>query len=124
MQETPCLIRPDLKELMDEKKRKRLEAAGWKIGTVEEFLGLTPEEVAIVELKLQLSNALRERRKKLGLSQKELARRLGSSQSRVAKMEGDDPTVSIDLLIRGLVFSGIGLDGLSRIVRPRRARAK
>lgn len=109
---------------MDEKKRKRLEAAGWKIGTVEEFLGLTPEEVAIVELKLQLSNALRERRKKLGLSQKELARRLGSSQSRVAKMEGDDPTVSIDLLIRGLVFSGIGLDGLSRIVRPRRARAK
>lgn len=107
---------------MDEKKRKRLQAAGWKVGTVEEFLELTPEESAIVELKLQLSNALRKRRKKLGLSQKELAQRLGSSQSRVAKMEGDDPSVSIDLLIRGLVSSGVGLDGLSQIVRSRRSR--
>lgn len=26
---------------MDEKKKERLEASGWKVGGVEEFLGLT-----------------------------------------------------------------------------------
>lgn len=35
---------------MDKKTMKRLEAAGWKIGDASEFLGLTPEETALVEL--------------------------------------------------------------------------
>jgi len=35
-----------------------------------------------------------------------LASRLGSSQSRVAKLEGADATVSLDLLIRGLLALG------------------
>lgn len=34
---------------MDEVKTARLEAAGWKIGTVQEFLGLTDEEAATVD---------------------------------------------------------------------------
>jgi ribosome-binding protein aMBF1 (putative translation factor) len=102
--------------MMDKAKKKRLEVAGWKSGTVAEFLELTPEETAIIELKLQLSNALRERRKKLGFSQKALADKLNSSQSRVAKMETVDPTVSIDLLVRGLMATGIGLKGLAKIV--------
>jgi|CXWL01.1.fsa_nt_gi predicted XRE-type DNA-binding protein len=104
---------------MDQKKKERLEAAGWTFGTVDEFLGLTPEESAIVELRLRLSNALKQRRQKLGLSQVKLAGVLSSSQSRVAKMEGDDPSVSIDLLIRGLMATGVGLEGLSKIVHPK-----
>jgi ribosome-binding protein aMBF1 (putative translation factor) len=104
---------------MDKEKRKRLEAAGWKFGTAADFLQLTPEEEALVELKVKLSNALQERRKKLGITQNQLAMKLRSSQSRVAKMEADDPTVSIDLLIRGLLSTGVGLEGLSRIVYPR-----
>ena len=59
-----------------------------------------------MELRLALSRSVRERRLKLGLSQLDLAARLGSSQSRVAKLEGADPTVSIDLLIRGLLALG------------------
>lgn len=35
-------------------KRKRLEAAGWRIGSAEDFLGLTKEETALVEMKLAL----------------------------------------------------------------------
>ncbi len=38
--------------------------------------------------------------------QVELASRLGSSQSRVAKLEAADATVSLDLLIRGLLALG------------------
>lgn len=31
---------------MDKQKQRRLEAAGWKVGTADEFLGLSPEESA------------------------------------------------------------------------------
>lgn len=39
---------------MKTKKRKRLEGAGWKVGSAKDFLGLTRKEAA-VELKLRLS---------------------------------------------------------------------
>jgi len=35
-------------------KRKKLEAKGWKVGSADEFLQLTPEEVEYIELKLTL----------------------------------------------------------------------
>lgn len=40
---------------MELSKRERLEAKGWKVGTVPEFLQLTSEEAALVEIKLALS---------------------------------------------------------------------
>jgi predicted transcriptional regulator len=85
---------------------RRLKARGWKVGGATDLLGLSDQEAALVELRLSLSRSVRERRQKLGLSQVELASRLGSSQSRVAKLEGADATVSIDLLIRGLLALG------------------
>jgi len=91
---------------MRKSKKERLEKQGWKFGTVEEFLDLSAEESAYIELKLRLSENLRRRRKKSKLSQVELAKRIKSSQSRVAKMEGGDPSVSLDLLIRSLLALG------------------
>jgi ribosome-binding protein aMBF1 (putative translation factor) len=88
---------------MDCSKRKKLEAKGWKVGTVQEFLGLSAEESALIELKLHLAERVRHRRKSLKLTQTALARRLKSSQSRVAKMEAGDPSVSLDLLVRSLL---------------------
>ncbi|BDA69889.1 hypothetical protein RIVM261_068660 [Rivularia sp. IAM M-261] len=44
---------------MDENKKERLEAKGWKVGGVEEFLSLTPEENALIEIKLALSRNLK-----------------------------------------------------------------
>ena len=49
---------------MNQEKQERLEAQGWKVGTVPEFLELTPEETALIEIKLALSRNLRERREK------------------------------------------------------------
>ncbi len=74
-------------------KKERLEKKGWKVGTVEEFLDLSPDESAYIEMKLRLSESLRQRRKRRRLSQVELAKLIKSSQSRVAKMEGGDPSV-------------------------------
>jgi DNA-binding XRE family transcriptional regulator len=104
---------------MDKKKKDRLAAAGWRSGDTSEFLGLSPEEIEFVELKLALSSELKDVRAEHGLSQVELAERLGSSQSRVAKMEASDPSVSIDLLIRGLLAAGASKNDIaSAIAKP------
>ena len=42
---------------MDKKKKAKLEAKGYKVGTVNGFLGLSKEEVDYIELKLALSQA-------------------------------------------------------------------
>jgi ribosome-binding protein aMBF1 (putative translation factor) len=100
-------------------KRRRLGAKGWKVGTVQEFLRLTAEEAAYIDLKARLGTGLRERRRRRSLSQADLARRLQSSQSRVAKMEAGDPSVSLDLLIRSLLILGASRRELSRIISAR-----
>jgi DNA-binding XRE family transcriptional regulator len=100
--------------MMKKRKRERLEAAGWKVGSAEEFLGLTDEEAAMIELKLELAKALKEARVRRKMTQQELGKRLGSSQSRVAKMEAGDPSVSVDLLVRSLFKLGASRRGLAR----------
>src|SRR5882672_4772475 len=101
---------------MRDEKRRRLEAMGWKVGTTKEFLGLSDEEAAYVELKLRLADGLKARRQRRRMTQVGLAKSLRSSQSRVAKMEAGDPTVSIDLLIRSLFALGTSALELSRII--------
>ena len=106
-------------------KKKKLEAAGWRVGSAADFLGLTDDESAFVELKLVLSEELRGRRQDQGLTQIELAKRLGSSQSRVAKMEASDPSVSVDLLIRGLFATGASRAEIANAIgRPKRRRSR
>jgi DNA-binding XRE family transcriptional regulator len=107
---------------MDEAKRARLAEAGWKVGSAAEFLELSDDEAAFVELKLGLSEALRERRTRQGLTQVELAKRIGSSQSRVAKMEASDPAVSVDLLLRALLATGATRKEIAIAIAPRRSR--
>jgi len=106
---------------MRKQKKKRLVAKGWKIGSVEEFLGLSNEESAYIELKIKLAAGLRQRRQQKGLSQLDLAAKLQSSQSRVAKMEAGDPSVSLDLLIRSLISLGASERELSQIITTPRA---
>lgn len=91
---------------MDQKKRRRLQAAGWKFGSARDFLELSEAEETLVELKLSLGDTLRQRRAQKRISQTAFARLLGSSQSRVAKMEAGDSSVSFDLQIRALLSLG------------------
>lgn len=88
-------------------KRKKLEANGWKVGSAADFLELSDEEAAYIELKLKLANRLKDIRIQRHLTQKALAKRIDSSQSRVAKMETGDRSVSIDLLIKSLLALGV-----------------
>lgn len=101
---------------MTEKRRKRLESAGWRVGDAREFLSLSNEEATLIEIRLALARGLRVRRARGKLTQAELAHRIGSSQSRVAKMETGDPTVSLDLLVRSLLALGVDPRELARII--------
>jgi DNA-binding XRE family transcriptional regulator len=107
---------------MKKSKRKRLESAGWSVGTAAEFLGLSDEEALLIEVKLALAQSLRKRRLAQDLTQVELARLLGSSQSRVARMEAADPEVSVDLLVRALAALGVTRRDLAKYIGARVAR--
>ncbi|MDX2040058.1 MAG: helix-turn-helix domain-containing protein [Acidobacteriota bacterium] len=101
---------------MDNKKRKALEAAGWRVGSASDFLGLTPEEERYIETKLLLSKRLKKEREKKQLSQTALAKLLHSSQSRIAKMEANDPGVTVDLLVKALFATGLTTKDLGRLL--------
>jgi hypothetical protein len=75
---------------MRTEKRKHLEARGWKVGSVKEFLDLSDQESAYIELRLKLARELNARRHARALSQSQLAKAVQSTQSRVAKMEASD----------------------------------
>lgn len=94
--------------------RKKLEQAGFAIGDAKDFLNLNDEEAAYLEVKLALTEALIKNREKAGISQAELAKLMHSSQSRVAKMEAGDSSVSADLLIRALIYLGLGVKDVGR----------
>ncbi len=102
---------------MRKRKRIKLEAAGWTVGSVKDFLSLSEADAVLIEMKLALSRSLRERRKKYGLSQVQLAERLQSSQSRIAKMEAGDPSVSMDLLVSSLLLLGVSSTDLAKTIR-------
>ncbi|NJM73913.1 MAG: helix-turn-helix transcriptional regulator [Scytonema sp. RU_4_4] len=100
---------------MDQAKRERLESKGWKIGTVSDFLELTPEETIFVEIKLALSRSLKERRQQL-MTQAELASKMNSSQPRIAKAENGDASVSIELLIRAMLATGATPQDIGQVI--------
>ena len=101
---------------MDKNKKERLERKGWKVGSAQEFLALTPEESAYIELKLALSESIKKSRERKRLTQTDLARLLRSSQSRVAKIESGDSTVSLDLLVRSLIALGATRRDLAQVI--------
>lgn len=104
---------------MDPRKRARLETLGYRVTDAAEFLGLTPEEAEIVEVKVALGDYMRQLRTDRNWTQREVADRIGSSQSRVAKMETTVGSVSIDLMLKALFAMGASRSDLGRIIgRP------
>lgn len=61
---------------MDVRKRRRLEAAGWTVGSAADFLGLSDEEAALVEMKMALSARVKAWRNRAHMTQAALAKRL------------------------------------------------
>jgi DNA-binding XRE family transcriptional regulator len=110
---------------MDAKRKARLEAAGWKVGDYAEFLGLSPDERALVEMRLELARTIRELREGAGMTQKDLAVRLNTTQPRVVKIEAAASDVSMDVLMRGFLAVGGRVPKIHKpAVKPRLRRTK
>jgi ribosome-binding protein aMBF1 (putative translation factor) len=105
---------------MQESKKRKLAAKGWKIGDAKDFLDLSDSEQAYIQLRLKLADGLKSRRSSQGMTQTELASTLRSSQSRVAKMEAGDPTVSLDLLVKSLLALGTSNRELAAMIAHNR----
>lgn len=100
---------------MDSAKKEKLTSQGWKVGSVADFLELTPEEARVIEIKLALSKNLKERRQKL-MTQAKLAEKINSSQPRIANAENGDAAVSIDLLIRAMLAIGVTPQEIGQVI--------
>ena len=101
---------------MPNDKKGRLEKKGWRVGSAKDFLGLSAEEEAFIDIRLRLADALEEHRARRGVTQVALAKLVRSSQSRIAKMEAGDATVSIDLLVRTLLALGVSRREVGRAI--------
>jgi predicted XRE-type DNA-binding protein len=100
--------------MKEAQKLARLERAGWKTVSVQDFLSLSDEEMAVIEVKVALAKRLRDQRKRSGLTQARVAAIVKTSQPRVAKMEAADASVSIDLLVKALVRTGVTVREIGR----------
>jgi DNA-binding XRE family transcriptional regulator len=109
---------------MKAEKRKKLEAAGFRVGDAGDFLGLTSEERALIDLRLKVSRLVRTKRERAKMTQQQLAKRIASSQSRVAKMETGAGDVSLDLLFRGFFAVGGKLTEVTGARAPKRAASR
>lgn len=105
---------------MNKSKQRALEAAGWHVGDVDEFLGLMPDEMRMIELRVAVCRAVRRLRAERKMTQQQLATKIESSQSRIAKIEaGAD--ASLDLMFSALFALG---GELTDLVQPKRKRRR
>jgi len=110
---------------MNADRKKRLEAAGFKFGTVGELFNLSEAEELLVEVKVALAEAIRELREVRSLSQADLALLIGSGQARVSKLERALESTSLDTLFRCLLALGASRQDLAKTIgrspRPKKA---
>ena len=101
---------------MEKTKKKAIENKGWKVGDIDQFLGLDSAEMAIVEMKIALAKTLIEKRKQSKITQINMAKLIGSSQSRVAKIEKGDSTVSLELMLKSLFSLGATKKEIAKVI--------
>jgi len=101
---------------MDKKRKQQLEEKGFRVGSTADFLELTPEEETYIDIRLDISNMVKNQRAKRGWTQEQLARAIGSSQSRIAKLEGGDPGISLDLMIKALLRLGTSKKQIGKLL--------
>ena len=103
---------------MENKKRARVEAAGYWVGDAADFLGLTELERKLVDFHVQLSIGIRETRERAGLTQAALAQRMDSTQPVVARLESGGRGVSLEKRLLAFLAAGGDLSELPSLGRP------
>ncbi len=84
----------------------RHQAAGYRVTDAADWLGLTPQERTLVNMRVSLALEVERLRKESHLTQKALAAKIGAKQSGVARMLGSLASATIDSLIKTLLALG------------------
>jgi transcriptional regulator with XRE-family HTH domain len=92
--------------VIEPRKQKALESAGWRFGDAADFLGMTDEERQLLDARVEAALAVRRQRIARKLSQKQLASRMKTSQPRMAKIERAASDVSLDQILRAFAAAG------------------
>ena len=108
---------------MDTKKRRRLKNDGWRVGSVQEFLGLSDAELELIDMHIRLADDIRRRLDRSGTSQATLAQKLGTSASRLSNMLAGKQ-VSSDALVRALFVLGATSQDVGKVIGGGRAKGK
>lgn len=108
--------------MMNPRKRKALEAAGWRFGDAADFLEMTPEERQLLDARVEVALAVRRQRQACKVSQTQLAKRIKTSQPRVVKIERAASDVSLDQLLRAFAAAG-GQITVRQVAHSRRSKA-
>ena len=95
-------------------KKARIRAMGGRVTTAEEWLDLTPEEIAVIDMKIRLGEEFRSHRLSKQLSQDRAARLLKTSQGRVSKLERGQAT--LDQLARSVLALGGSAEQVARAI--------
>ena len=91
---------------------------------MEDLLGLTPEEVQLIDLRRSMARAAKEARERAGFTQADIAKKIKSSQPRVAKAERPTKDVTLDMIFRCLAAAGGGLEPTYKMGRtPEKKKA-
>jgi DNA-binding XRE family transcriptional regulator len=101
---------------MNQRKRDKLRKLGYRVTDAQDFLGLTDEEMALIDLKISLIEKLKQTRARRRVTQQQLARLIHSSQSRVAMMERGRSDASLDLICRALFALGVSRGELGKAI--------
>ena len=92
---------------MDLTERERLEKTGYRVyDDAADWLGLSPESRHLLNLRIELTQAILKFRDALGLTQAQLAERLGSTQPRIANLELGQRGFSMDFAVKALLAMG------------------
>jgi DNA-binding XRE family transcriptional regulator len=86
---------------------------GWVEGDAADFLGLSEQELRLIDLKITTSMAIRRLRTDRKMTQEDLAALTGVDQSRIAKIENGSPRVTLDAMVMLLFALGGGLADLT-----------
>jgi len=106
---------------MKQTKREKLANLGYRVTDTQAFLGLSDEEMALIDLKISLIEKLKEIRRYKKITQHQLARLIHSSQPRIAMLEQGRPDVSLDLICRALFALGVSRRELGRAITSNKA---
>ena len=103
---------------MKKERKAKLRRLGYRVVSTAKLLGLSQQETALIDLKIELIEKLKEIRRTNNVTQKHLAKLMKSSQSRVAMIEGRAEDVSLDLICKALFALGVTPKTLGKTIAP------